>query len=169
MTRKPRLLMLVALVIGPGWLQAFPVSGNEGLCEKNAAALARAGKVDAGLAAIRQCIADNPAQAKAHVVLGHLLLDQGDAPQAMAAFERALALEPRSSAARTGKGIVLARNGDLRGAESMLKEALQLNPDPARTHYELGLVYERLGDLQAALVHFKQGISAFEQEKGRQP
>jgi Flp pilus assembly protein TadD len=164
MNSTPLLLLFFTLVVGSDWLHASSAPGREGLCEKNASALAHAGKVDEGLAAIRQCIAANPSQAKAHVVLGYFLLDKGDSQQAMASFDRALALEPQSSAAKTGKGIVLARNGDLRAAESMLKEALRLNPDPARAHYELGLIYERLGDMKGALAHFKQGIDSYEQE-----
>lgn len=163
MNGKPLLLLLVTLMIGLHWLDTAAAAAREELCEKQAAALARAGKVDQGLTAIRRCIADNPSQAKAHVVLGYLLLDRDDAAQALASFDQALVLEPQSSAARTGKGIVLARTGDLRAAETVLKEALKLNPDPARTHYELGLVYERLGDMKAALGHFKQGIDSCQQ------
>ncbi|MDD3813187.1 MAG: tetratricopeptide repeat protein [Desulfocapsaceae bacterium] len=164
MNNKPFFLLFIALVIGPGWLHASSASSNDASCEKNASMLAHAGKLDEGLAAIRQCIADNPLQAKAHVVLGDLLLDKGESQQAMASFDKALELQPRSSAAKTGKGIVLAQNGDLKAAEAILTDALKLNPNPARTHYELGLIYEKLGDIKNALTQFKQGISSYEQE-----
>ncbi|MBU0663285.1 MAG: tetratricopeptide repeat protein [Proteobacteria bacterium] len=165
MNRKPLFLFFIALVIGPGWVHAAP--GNAATCEKNASTLAHAGKLDEGLAAIRQCIADDPSQAKAHIVLGDLLLEKGDLQQAMVSFDKALELQPRSSAAKTGKGIILAQNGDLKAAEAILLDALKLNPNPAQTHYELGLIYEKLGDIKGALSHFKQGISSYEQEKGR--
>jgi Flp pilus assembly protein TadD len=164
MNIKPLFLLVITLVIGPGWLHASSVPGNEASCEKNASALAHAGKLEEGLAVIRQCIAENPSQAKAHVILGDLLLEKGDSQQAMASFDKALELQPQSSGAKTGKGIILAQAGDLKAAEAILTEALKLNPYPARTHYELGLIYEKLGDSKAALSHFKQGISSHEQE-----
>lgn len=164
MNNKPLFLLFVALVIGPGWVHASSALGNEASCEKNASMLAHEGKLDEGVAAIKKCIADNPSQAKAHVVLGELLLDKGESQQAMASFDKALELRPRSSAAKTGKGIVLAQNGDLKAAEAILTDALKLNPNPARTHYELGLIYEKLGNTKGALSQFKQGISSYEQE-----
>lgn len=165
MSCKPLFVFLIALVIGSGWLQASPVPAKEVLCEKNASSLAREGKLDQGIDAIRQCIKKDPSRAKAHIVLGYLLLDKGDTPQAMTSFEKALELRARSSAAKTGKGIILSRAGDLKEAEMLLKDGLKLNPDPARTHYELGLLYEQLGDMQQALSHFKQGITSYEQGK----
>lgn len=164
MNSKPLFLLLIAIVIGPGWLHATPAPGKEALCEKNASALAHEGKLEEGLASIKQCIAESPEHAKAHVVLGYMLLDKGDSQQAMASFDKALELQPRSSAAKTGKGIILAQNGDLKAAEAILQDALKLNPDPVRTHYELGLIYEKLGDTKLAITHFKQGISSHEQE-----
>ncbi len=165
MNSKPHFLLFIALVIGPGWVHASAAPGNEASCEKTASMLAHAGKLDEGLAAIRQCIADYPSQAKAHVVLGDLLLEKGDSQQAMASFDKALELQPRSSAAKTGKGIILAQNGDLKAAEAILTDALKLNPNPARTHYELGLIYEKLGDIKGAITHYKQGISSYQHEK----
>lgn len=164
MNIKPLFLLLITLVIGPARLHASSAPGNEASCEKNASALAHAGKLDEGLAAIRQCITENPSQSKAHVILGDLLLEKGDSQQAMASFDKALELQPQSSGAKTGKGIILAQTGDLKTAESILLEALKLNPNPARTHYELGLIGEKLGDSKGALSHFKQGISSHEQE-----
>ncbi len=165
MNIKPLFLLLITLVIGPARLHASSAPGNEASCEKNASALAaHAGKLDEGLAAIRQCITEDPSQAKAHVILGDLLFEKGDSQQAMASFDKALELQPRSSAAKTGKGIILAQTGDLKTAEAILTDALKLNPNPARTHYELGLIYEKLGDTKGALSHFKQGISSHEQE-----
>jgi Flp pilus assembly protein TadD len=164
MNIKPLFLLVIVLVIGPGWLHTSSAANNEASCEKNASALAHAGKLEEGLAAIRQCITENPLQAKAHVILGDLLLEKGDSQQAMASFDKALELQPQSSGAKTGKGIILAQTGDLKAAEAILTDALKLNPYPARTHYELGLIYEKLGDSKAALSHFKQGISSHEQE-----
>jgi len=165
MNGKTLLLLLVTLIFGPSWLHASSALGKEALCEKNASALAHEGKLDEGLAAIRQCIKDSPSRAKAHVVLGYLLLEKGAGQQATTSFDKALELRPHSSAAKTGKGIILAQAGDLKGAESLLKDALKLNPNPARTYYELGLIYEQLGDMQQAISHFKQGITTREQEK----
>lgn len=164
MNNKPLFLLLITLVIAPVRLHASSAPGNEASCEKNASTLAHAGKLEEGLTAIRQCISDNPSQAKAHVILGDLLLEKGDSQQAMISFDKALELQPQSSAAKTGKGIILAQNGDIKAAEAILTDALKLNPNPARTHYELGLIYEKLGDNKGALSHFKQGISSYEQE-----
>ena len=164
MNIKPLYLLLITLISGPGWVLASSEPGNEASCEKNASTLAHEGKLDAGIAAIKLCITENPTQAKAHVILGDLLLDKGDSQQALASFDKALELQPRSNGAKTGKGIILAQTGDLKAAESMLKEALELNPNPARTHYELGLIYEKLGDTKGALAQFKQGISSHGQE-----
>ncbi|WP_169309088.1 tetratricopeptide repeat protein [Desulforhopalus sp. IMCC35007] len=157
------LLIFIFFVPWAGWLSAQSGDAKELLCEKGASALAYAGKVDEALAAIRQCIKKSPSRAKAHIVLGYLLLDNGDLQQAMASFEKALELQPMSSTAKTGKGIVLARTGAYAAAESILQEALKLNPDPARTYYELGLLYQQGGDAKKALTAFKEGIASYEQ------
>ena len=62
MNSKPHFILFIALVIGPCWVHAAP--SNAATCEKNASILAQEGKLDEGLAAIRQCITDNPSQAK---------------------------------------------------------------------------------------------------------
>ncbi len=167
MNCKPLVLLVAALVFGPGGLQASPASAKKVLCEKEASVLAREGKLEQGINAIEQCIKKDPTRAKAHVVLGYLLLDQGDMQRALLSFDKALGLRPRTSAAKTGKGIILSRGGNFKEAEPLLKDALKLNPDPARTYYELGVLYEQLGDMQLALSHFKQGITSGEQKKGR--
>ena len=162
---KGKLILLVLLVVfiqGMAWLQVKAADGKEALCEKEASILAGAGKVDEGVAAIRRCIEKSPSHAKAHIVLGYLLLEKGDGQQAMASFEKALQLRPASSAAKTGKGIVLSQAGKYKAAETILQEALKLNPDPARTYYELGVVSLQQGDVTRALVHFKEGITAYE-------
>ncbi|OQX16312.1 MAG: hypothetical protein BWK76_11760 [Desulfobulbaceae bacterium A2] len=155
--------VLITVIYGSSLVLASSAPGNEASCEKNASTLATEGKLDEGIAAIKLCLAENPSQAKAHVILGTLLFKKGDSQQAMASFNTALELQPRSSAAKTGKGVILAQAGDLKTAESILREALELNPNPARTHYELGLIYERLGDTKEALAQFKKGIISFEQ------
>jgi len=167
MNCKSLFVVLVVLVCCSGWMQVSLVSAKEASCEKNAAVLARDGQLDQGIDAIRQCIKKDPSRAKAHVVLGYLLLKKEDMQQAGTSFDKALELRPRSSAAKTGKGIVLSRSGELKEAEALLKESLKLNPDPTRAYYELGLLYEQLGDMQQALSHFKQGITSYEQGKGK--
>ena len=164
MNSKSIVLLLATFILGPGWYHASPALAKEALCEKNASALAREGKMEQGIEAIRQCITKDPSRAKAHVILGYLLLDTSDVQSAMASFDRALELRPRSSAAKTGKGIILSRSGNLKEAEILLKDALKLNPNPTRTYYELGLLYEQLEDTQQALSYFKQGVTAHERD-----
>lgn len=167
MTCRARFLVLVVPFFCLGWLPVSHASAKEVLCEKNAAALSREGKLDEGIRVIRECLNQDSSRAKAHVVLGYLLLKKGDMKQAERSFSKALALRPRSSAAKIGKGIVLSRAGELEKAEALLQDGLKLNPDPTRAHYELGLLYEQLGDIQRALFHFKQGITAYEQGEAK--
>lgn len=151
-------IVCVIAVLGLSEPQAASTS-----CLQKGSQLAAEGKLDEGIEALRQCIKDNASDGSAHIALGYLFIQKGEMTQALKAFETALKLHPESSSAKTGKGIVLSRQGKLHDAEVVLNDALRLNPDPSRVLYELGRIHEHNGNMEQALLCFKKGISAFEQ------
>jgi tetratricopeptide (TPR) repeat protein len=98
--------------------------------------------------AAQLAIAERP---EAHVNLGNLYAERGDATKAEQSYLRALQLEPRAIAARVNLADLyrrLSRNGD---AEQLLRDGLGLDDASAALHHALGLTLVRAQKPEAAL------------------
>ena len=111
-------------------------------------------KIASALEDLRQAQWVNADRPEAHVVLGALHAQAGEATEAMAEYEQALALDPASIAARVNLADLYRQTGDEASAERALREALKLEPENADIHHALGLSLVRQGrtaDAVAAL------------------
>jgi tetratricopeptide (TPR) repeat protein len=93
----------------------------------------------------------------AHLLLGLLVADEGDAEAAKVHLAHSLMLDRDSFAAHYGLGRLLAREGKLDDALAHLKRALALTPAP-EMHYLVGRVLWEQGKANQALKHLQKAV-----------
>lgn len=111
--------------------------------------------IDQAVAAYRRALEIDPALADAHVNLGRLLHERGDAISAEAHYRAALERSPRDPTAAFNLGVVLEDLGRDREALAAYENALELDPHDADAHFNAAGLCERLHDMPAALRHWK--------------
>jgi DNA-binding transcriptional MerR regulator len=110
---------------------------------------------DEAIAAYRRALALDAAHADAHVNLGRLLHEAGDAAEAAVHYEAALAARPDDAVAAFNLGVA---EEDLRRLPEALlayQKAVRLDPRNADAHYNAAALAERLGRTAEALQHLK--------------
>jgi tetratricopeptide (TPR) repeat protein len=119
--------------------------------------------IDEARDAYRRAVELNPHHADAHVNLGRLLHEEGEAAAAAAHYQIALAIEPDHSTANFNLGVALEDLGRPADAIAAYEQALEVDPDNADAHFNLAGVYEEQGDKTGAYRHLK----AYRQLGGR--
>ncbi|MGH9317165.1 MAG: tetratricopeptide repeat protein [Thermoanaerobaculia bacterium] len=107
------------------------------------------------LEAYGHALALDPAHAEAHVNLGRLLHEEGDAAAAEQHYRRALATEPRNATAAFNLGVALEDLDREEAALEAYERAGALDPENADAQYNAANLCERLGRRAAALRHWK--------------
>ena len=140
---------------------AFPQAGEErgdalsadewyrSGCELEAAAPGEAAE------AYRRALALDGRHADAHVNLGRLVHESGDADAAQEHYRRALASRPGDATAAFNLGVALEDLGRLKDALAAYENAIALDPGNADAHYNAASLCERLGQPANALRHLK--------------
>jgi tetratricopeptide (TPR) repeat protein len=85
----------------------------------------------------REAVRLGPYSADSHVLLGQILLKQGETQEATQSFRRGVELNPYDEIYHTTYGIVLKMNGDCTGADSQFGEAINLNPSNTIAHDQM--------------------------------
>ncbi len=107
------------------------------------------------MAAYRQALETDPGLADAHVNLGRLLHERGEAEEAARHYRLALAARPEDATAAFNLGVALQDLGRLAEAAELYEKALEIDRDLADAHYNLAGLYERLGQPEAAFRHLR--------------
>jgi len=132
------------------------VSGATGL--QQAYSLLQAGRLAEAEAALRRAVAQSPASADAHFLLGMCRYQQGELQDALPHMRRAVHLAPGNAQFAVNFGFVLSEAGELQEAERVLRAALARAPrDPAALN-ALGITLQQAGKLDEALAVFERGI-----------
>ncbi len=118
-------------------------------CELEAAAPEEAAE------AYRRALAVDPGHADAHVNLGRLLHEAGDAEAAHGHYRRALEERPRDATAAFNMGVALEDLGRPADALAAYEKAVTLDPQNADAHYNAANLCEKLGRPADALGHLK--------------
>ena len=105
--------------------------------------------------AYERAIALDPSHADAHVNLGRILHEQGNAAAAEEHYRAAVEADPHHETAAFNLGVALEDLGRINDAIRAYTSALELDPDNADAHYNLAGIYEQRGDKQAAIRHLK--------------
>jgi tetratricopeptide (TPR) repeat protein len=106
--------------------------------------------------AYRRAIELAPGHTDAHVNLGRLLHDSGNAAGAETQYRRALTIDPRNATAAFNLGVALEDLGRGREALEAYGAAVELDPASADAHYNAAHLCVRLGETAAALRHLQQ-------------
>lgn len=117
-----------------------------------------AGDVAAARVLFEQAIADNPADARAHLDLGLALEALGDAAGAEQAYRRATQADPQLAEAHNNLGALLREQGELPAAITAFQAALAVNPRSASAHANLALTYEDGGDAVGAEREYRAAL-----------
>jgi len=96
-----------------------------------------------------------PDHAGAHVNLGRLLHEAGEAAEAAAHYRRALEARPGDGTAAFNLGVALEDLGRRAEAIEAYQYAITADPTCADAHYNLSRLYEHLGQGAPALRHLR--------------
>ncbi len=107
------------------------------------------------MAAYRRALALEPDHADAHVNLGRLLHEAGDAAAAEPHYAAALASRPEDATAAFNLGVALEDMGRLPEALLAYQKAVRIDPANADAHFNAATLAERLGRPAEALRHLR--------------
>ncbi len=107
---------------------------------------------------VQAALAADARSVDAHLALGDLARQQGDAGKARAAYLAALALNPNEHGAWYGLGVIHNEREDLRRGRSELGRALELNPSGPGYRGELGTLETFANRLDAAEVEYARAL-----------
>ena len=116
----------------------------------------RPARLAAALFELRAGHLANTNRADAHLNLGVLDQQLGDAAAAIARYRKALDLEPWHAPAAVNLAELLRRTGDDEQSEQVLRRTLERSPQDARLHHALGLALVRVGRLDEAIDSLKR-------------
>ncbi len=105
--------------------------------------------------AYEQALALDVSLADAHVNLGRLQHQAGEAARAESHYRAAIGLAPRDSVAHFNLAGLLEETARARDAVASYHQALAADPDFADAHYNLGLLFDSLGRRAAAMTHLR--------------
>ena len=105
--------------------------------------------------AYRRALALDAGHADAHVNLGRLVHESGDAESAQMHYRQALASRPTDATAAFNLGVALEDLGRLTEALAAYENAVALDPENADAHYNAASLCERLGQRANALRYLK--------------
>ena len=105
------------------------------------------------IAAYRRALSLDPAHPDAHVNLGRLLHEAGDAAAAEPHYAAALSARPDDGTAAFNLGVALEDMGRLPEALLAYQKAVRIDPDNADAHFNAASLAEKLGRPAEALRH----------------
>jgi tetratricopeptide (TPR) repeat protein len=103
-------------------------------------------------------IAVYPNDAKLHHLLGRVLMETQNLPQAEAAFKKAIALDREYLATYVTLGELYARQGKISQAQHELEEVLRKNPGQPQIVTLLGMLHEQQQDIPGAMARYEEAL-----------
>lgn len=97
--------------------------------------------------------------ARAHVLFGMVLMNDGDIDGASGQIERALQQDPKETEAHYYMGVIARQRGDVQGAITEMEVVVAANPQHALAQTELGTLSLQIGNLDAARKALEQAVS----------
>ena len=120
--------------------------------------LGRTGRVDEGVALVREAIAIDPTAARPRTLLGLLLLRQGRLEDAARELDAAKKINFRETEARTELGFVLLRLGREEEALVELRDVLRIDRRAPRAYVGIGMILAKRERTGEAITAFQNAI-----------
>ncbi len=139
-------MWLMAAVLAASAVPSAPAIPPAQAAIETARRLLAEGRSAEAIAAFRQAIALDPANAAAHNALGSLLNSAGHYAEALPHAEAAARLEPGNARYRYNRGVVRAEHGRFAEAIADFDHALAAHPELAYAWLERGAARLSLGD-----------------------
>jgi len=122
------------------------------------AELGRTGRLDEGVALLREAIAMDPTAARPRTLLGFLFLRQGRLEDAARELDAAKRINFREVEARTELGLVLLRIGREEEALVELRDVLRIDPRAPRAYVGIGMILAKRERTGEAITSFQSAI-----------
>lgn len=90
-------------------------------------------------------LADNPADEKAHLMLGEIAAKRGDTKTAFSEYSRAVELQPNDPDALVELGKILMTMNQNDKAQEVFEQAVKVDPSNTVARYRLSMLYRRQG------------------------
>ncbi len=142
------------------WSHALRVgSGRDAVLESNLGIeLFDAGRIEEGMARLRNAVRIDPADAEAQGNLGVAFFKQGNLSEGIAHMAEGVRISPGRFNLRLHLGMALAQQGRFGEAAEQLAEAARLRPGNAEVHVSLGDVLGTLHRRDEAVAQFAQAL-----------
>ena len=124
----------------------------------NAREAFRLGELDQAEALYRGVLAEEPADATAHHMLGLIAHRRGDLASARESITRSLAAQPDSAHAQQNLGIVQQKLGDAAGAAASYRRALALKRELVTARVNLAALLQQQGQAVEAIKLLRAGL-----------
>ena len=122
------------------------------------AELGRTGRVEEGVALLREAITMDPTGARPHTLLGFLFLRQGRLEDAARELDAAKKINFRETEARTELGLVLLRLGREEDALVELRDVLRIDRRAPRAYVGIGMILAKRERTGEAVTAFQNAI-----------
>lgn len=113
---------------------------------------------DETLQELEQSLKANPDDYDAWMLMGNVLAQKGQTPEALKAYDRALGIDPKDFRAHIQKGLALETNGDLEGAKREYGMAMSLDTGAPVGHLRMGAILLKEGRFDEAEVHLREAL-----------
>jgi tetratricopeptide (TPR) repeat protein len=124
-------------------------------------ALLTVGRLDEAEGELTQALSHESANMNAVYLLGAVLEQQGEFPDAIATYRRALQLDPEHAYTRQSLGRLLLNTGATDEGRKHLLEAARLDPDNASPYVDLGNSFLREQNTDQASAMYRRALERY--------
>ena len=121
--------------------------------------LAAGGKRGEAISVLQKLVASEPRNTDARLLLGSLLMEDGDKSASIEQLETAVKLRPRSEEAYNALGEAYNKFGETAAAKAAFENAVAIKPNYGVAQLNLGQVLVTQGDLTGARNHLDRALS----------
>lgn len=123
--------------------------------------LAAKGKAADAVKLLATIVASEPKNADAHLLLGSLLVEEGDRDHAINELNEGARLSPRSAEAQNAAGEGYSRFHESKTARMYFEKAVAIDPAFAPAQANLGMAMLENAEYKAAALHFEKAIRLY--------
>ncbi len=108
--------------------------------------------------AAQEAIRYDSRDARAHVIMGLVMMAEGEITEGTASIRKAVTLEPKNPFVHHLRGVALLFRRRIEEALQASREAIRLDPRFAGPHNNIAMAFMRLGRIQEAIGQLQRGI-----------